>query len=69
MFCNKEDIADSLTAKERGAEDPSTDKANCNANDELYQFMDLLDPSFVDGVVAGHTHSINHSFFNGVPVV
>ena len=43
---------------------PNTVDAN-----KLTLLLNSLDPSLIDGVVSGHTHTIVHNFINGIPVI
>ena len=41
----------------------------CQGSEEMYQLLNELPKGTVDAVIAGHTHTINHYFVNGVPVI
>ncbi|MBL7716468.1 MAG: bifunctional metallophosphatase/5'-nucleotidase [Bdellovibrionales bacterium] len=48
---------------------PSDPQTECDPQDEVYELLKTVPKGTVDGVVAGHSHTIVHHYLNGTPVI
>ncbi|MBU6153941.1 MAG: bifunctional metallophosphatase/5'-nucleotidase [Bdellovibrionales bacterium] len=42
---------------------------SCESEDEISRLADRMDPTLLNGIVAGHTHQPIHHFINKIPVI
>ncbi len=45
------------------------DYSLCEPNEEIFKVAQTIGPRYLDGIVAGHTHSKIANFINGVPII